>query len=381
MTHSLPKVALPERQEARDLLRVLAHPEVSESIPLPRWDKILRAARASELLGILGYRLHQSGSFERVPEVVWQHLSGALVVATHRKRLGMSVVRSLDGVLAGRIRGPLVLLKGLAYVAQNLQMASGRMFDDVDIMVPRSQLDAVETALGEAGWVTEKPDPYDQRYYREWSHELPPMRNPRFGMQLDVHHTIIPVTSRVQPEISRLFANAVPTGHGAWKVLSPEDQVLHACAHLFLDSDCVGKLREVADIDGMLRDFGSMPDFWRNLIDRATVHHLQRYLWFAATFCLSWLETPIPRESMRDLAHFGPAATLTRIPLWAMRRALPPPDLDRPSARQRTLAHTFLSTRAALLRMPLPLLAYHAAHKLVEPRLRALRASAPPPST
>lgn len=379
MTESLPKVALPERQEARDLLRVLAHPESCESISLPGWDKLLRAARASELLGILGQRVDASGSFDRMPRVVRQHLSGAHVVAAHRKRLGLTVVRSLDTVLAGGNHGPLVLLKGLAYVAQDLRMSSGRMFDDVDIMVSRSHLDAVEDVLSRHGWMTEKPDPYDQRYYREWSHELPPMRNPRYAMQLDVHHTIIPVTSRAQPDIDRLFASAVPTGYGAWKVLSPEDQVLHACAHLFLDSDCVGKLREIADIDGLLREFGSLPGFWRKLVDQASVHHLQFYLWFAAIFCLSWLDTPMPREFMREVAQFAPATPLRRVSLWAMRRTLPPPDLDRPAAHQRTLAHAFLSARAALLRMPLPLLAYHAAHKLFEPRLRAFRSSPPAP--
>lgn len=365
MTDSLPNVALPERQEAKDLLRVLTDPEFAGTVPLARWDKILRAARASELLGILGQRLEMSDSLDCVPPVVRQHLSGAGVVAAHRARLGLTVVRSVGGVLGNRFGGSVVLLKGLAYVAQDLRMSAGRMFDDVDIMVPRSQLDAVEKALIEDGWVTEKPDPYDQRYYREWSHELPPMRNPRFAMQLDVHHTIIPVTSRVKPDVDRLFANAVPTECGPWRVLSPEDQVLHACAHLFLDSDCAGKLRELADIDGMLREFGlAAKDFWHKLVAGAKVHHLERYLWFAATFCRSWLDTPIPLETLRSISRFGPSAPLGFVTVEAMRRALPPPDLDRPAARQRTVAHAVLSARAALLRMPVPLLAYHAAHKL-----------------
>ncbi len=347
------------------MLRVLKEPKFAETVSLAGWDKILRAARATELLGILGQRLAASDSLNSVPTVVRNHLSGARVVAEHRKRLGLTVVRSLGRLLGDRFGGQLVLLKGLAYVAQNLRMSSGRMFDDVDIMVPRSQLDALEKTLLEDGWVTEKPDPYDQRYYREWSHELPPMRNPRFAMQLDVHHTIIPVTSRVKPDVDLLFVNAAPTEYGPWRVLCPEDQVLHACAHLFLDSDCAGKLRELADIDGMLREFGPATNFWRTLIDRATLHHLHRYLWFAVTFCRSWLDTPIPSESLMRIARFGPSMPLGYVTVQAMRRALPPPDLDLPAAGQRTLSHAFLATRAALLRMPLPLLAYHTAHKLL----------------
>lgn len=381
MTYSLPKVALPERQEARDLLRVLAQADHSETISLNRWDKLLRAARASELLGILGHRLERAGRLDAIPTVVRQHLSGASVVAEHRKRLGLTVVRSLGEVLVDRFECPLVLLKGLAYVAQDLRMSAGRMFDDVDIMVPRSQLGAVEDALLGDGWVTEKPDPYDQRYYREWSHELPPMRNPRYAMQLDVHHTIIPVTSRAKPEIDTLFADSVSTDQNPWRVLSPEDQVLHACAHLFLDSDCVGKLRDLTDIDGLMREFQQAPSFWPRLIDQAVIHHLERYLWFAATFCRSWLDTPIPVDAMREIVRFGPAAPLRNVSLAAMRLTLPPPDLDRPAAQQRTLAHILMSTRAALLRMPMTLLVYHAAHKVVEQGRRGFRTSDTPPPT
>jgi hypothetical protein len=42
--------------------------------------------------------------------------------------------------------------------------------------VPRASLDAAERALVGAVWQMEALDPYDERYYRKWSHELPPMR-------------------------------------------------------------------------------------------------------------------------------------------------------------------------------------------------------------
>lgn len=374
---SLPTVAPPAREEARDLLGILIQPATGEALPLARWDRVLRMARASELLGILGQKVHDSGAMDSVPAVVRLHLSGARVVASHRRQVGLAVVKSLGGLLGDRFHCPLVLLKGLAYASQSLRLSDGRMFDDVDIMVPRSDLDSVESALVQDGWVTEKPDAYDQRYYRQWSHELPPMRNARHGMQLDVHHTIIPVTSRAQPDVERLFSDAVDTMLPPWKVLSPEDQVLHACAHLFLDSDCVGKLRDLADIDGLLQEFGSTPGFWPRLVERAKIHNLQRYLWYAATFSISWFGTPIPQEAIGEIARFGPNAPFRLISLGSMRCALPAPDIDRPAARQRVLAHGLLTMRAALLRMPMPLLVYHAAHKFVGSRLKTLHATRP----
>ena len=45
-------------------------------------------------------------------------------------------------------------------------------------MVPRERIETVERTLLDRGWKTPVQDDYDDRYYREWSHEIPPLMHP-----------------------------------------------------------------------------------------------------------------------------------------------------------------------------------------------------------
>jgi hypothetical protein len=166
--------------------------------------------------------------------------------------------------------GPVVLLKGAAYVAAALPPAQGRMFNDIDIMVAREALQGVELALLGAGWVHEAIDPYDERYYRRWMHELPPLKHVWRHTWLDVHHTITPPTSRFRVDGAQLLARARPLVAGSHlAVLAPEDMVLHSAVHLMQEGDFSAGLRDLLDLDDLLHHFGADPGFWPELLRRA----------------------------------------------------------------------------------------------------------------
>lgn len=371
-------LAQPHREDARLLIEVLADANRARSLDLTQWDKTVRLARSAEVLAVLDERIRSSNAGLDVPPCVTSHLAGSRTIATHRRQIGLHLVDSVGRLLTSHGFSA-VLLKGAGYLAQGLPMSRGRMFDDIDILVPKSELDAVEALLVAHGWKTEKPDPYDQRYYREWSHELPPMRNPSFAMQLDVHHTIVPVTSRGNPDPSRLFERAIPSGRKPWLVLSPEDQVLHASAHLFLDSDCTNRVRELVDIDGLVRAHQSRDGFWDALTEGAEAHGLGRYLWYAMRFVTSWLDTPVPEDLFSRLHRFEPPMGVRQLVEGATSTAILPLDPDSHPDKARALPHRIMTVRAALLRMPLPLLVYHAVHKALRRRDRANSQAPTPP--
>ena len=52
---------------------------------------------------------------------------------------------------------PVILMKGTAFHAAGLDASIGRSVGDLDILVPRERLGAVEAALLEAGWEHVKP--------------------------------------------------------------------------------------------------------------------------------------------------------------------------------------------------------------------------------
>ena len=166
---------------------------------------------------------------------------------------------------------PCMLLKGAAYEAVGASPAGGRLFGDVDVMVPHEQLLATETALVKNGWMTTKLDAYDQRYYRKWMHEIPPMLHLKRRTAIDVHHTILPPTAALKPDPAKLWERAVGVpGKPALYVLSPEDMVLHSATHLFHDGEFENGLRDLVDLDALLNQNAGAEGFWPRLVARAS---------------------------------------------------------------------------------------------------------------
>ncbi|MET0270308.1 MAG: nucleotidyltransferase family protein [Sphingomonas sp.] len=277
---------------ARLLAAVLADPQRAPPLSAEGWQGLLTTARAELLLGSLAHRLHGLA----VPP------AAAAILDDARRAAAQGRVQALwEAEMARRALAPLgcpvVLLKGAAFVAAGLSAGQGRSIGDLDILVPRESLDAVEAALIAAGWEWVKPDPYDDLYYRRWMHELPPLTHPARDRMIDVHHSILPLTARQTPDAAALIADAAPLANGL-RILSAEDMLLHAVAHLFADGDLAGGLRNLWDIDRLLRDHGDTPEYWPALAERARRHGLSAHLARALRLTARIFETPVPPETL-----------------------------------------------------------------------------------
>ena len=253
--------------DALILARALADPT---SLALDTdWAGLVTMARAEQLLGTLAWRLHGLP----LPEDVALLLSDARAAAENGRRTALWEAEMARRALAP-LGVPVVLLKGTAFVAAGLAAGQGRSIGDLDILVPRESMEAVEAALIAAGWEWVKPDPYDDAYYRRWMHELPPLIHAERDRMIDVHHTILPLTARVRPDAAALIARAVPLGNGL-SVLSPAAMIVHAAAHLLADGDLAGGLRNLWDIHCL---YGEAAEgdaaFGLTLVDEAARHSL-----------------------------------------------------------------------------------------------------------
>jgi Uncharacterised nucleotidyltransferase len=233
------------------LLRVLISPAAMAGLIKAEWDRVLPLARTSHLLGRLASEAQAHGLTDRLSSRVRGHLDAGATVAAHNEQTMRWELNRIERALT-HLDIPILLLKGAAYVAAGLPAARGRSVSDVDIMVPRTALDAVETALEDAGWQHMKLDSYDQRYYRTWMHELPPLCHGERGTIVDVHHTILPPTARLKPDPAKLWAKARRLDDSRLHVLPPSDMVLHSAAHLFHDGDLYRSLRDLVDISDLL---------------------------------------------------------------------------------------------------------------------------------
>jgi hypothetical protein len=258
---------------ARLLVAALRDPASVGGLAAEDWTALLTAARAERLIGSLAVRLEARS----VPSAVARLLADAAEGAAQERRAALWEAEMARRAL-GALGVPVVLLKGTAFVAAGLDAGRGRAIGDLDILVPHAALPEVERALIVAGWEWVKADAYDDDYYRRWMHELPPLIHRERDRMIDVHHTILPPTARPTPDAAMLIADAVPLApaRGAGlSILSPADMIVHAAAHLFADGDMAGGLRNLWDIDRLLREFAEAdPDFCLALFEKAHLHQL-----------------------------------------------------------------------------------------------------------
>lgn len=333
--------------------------------PLERWDAVVPQARAGDLLARVGAGIEASGCRDRVPAGPARHLEGAAMLARRQQvELGHEVQAIADALTPCGV--DVVLLKGAAYAMLELPVARGRLVSDVDILVPRERLGDVESALMQAGWVHTNRDHYDQRYYRQWMHELPPMRHVHRGSVLDVHHAIAPLTSRWRPDAAALLANARVVAHdNRVRALDGVDLVLHSAVHLYLEGELDRGLRGLMDIRLLIEQALSEDEgFCRRLLARADQLSLDEPMRWALRYAAMLLSFDIPDPLRRAWPDTDPTqgSGLQRCRDAVFSRGLSPPHASCSDAWT-PVARLLLYLRGHRLRMPLALLLPHLARK------------------
>lgn len=348
-------------------LRALHEPHQVLSWTAHEWNRVVPLARRLRLLSRLAAGLEGAGLLHEVPAAVRRHLVGELRLSAWRIQALTWGLHRLERSL-GDAPYPRLLLKGAAYLAQGLPIAAGRLPSDLDILVPRAHFPAALARLEDDGWTAGEVSAHDLRYYREWSHEAPPMTHPLHRVELDLHHNILPPVARTAVDAQRLLARAQPSAWPGWQVLHPVDQVLHSAAHLFLDAELQDRLRDIADLDGLLRHFSQQPDFWQQLPARAQALGLQLPLALATHFTTRWMGTAVPAATQQAILDHG-LSSLQRFGLVpALEAVLTPTEPDRKTARRQEAAATLLRVRYHLHRLPLRLLLPHLLHKMQQRR-------------
>jgi len=228
--------------------------------------------------------------------------------------------------------------------------------------VPGDRLDNVEKHLLSHGWEWGELDPYDARYYRRWSHELPPLRHRDRGSTLDVHHTILPPRSRLRPDPSAFWRSAVALPDGSL-ALCPTHMALHVAVHLFQDGEIAGALGALTDFDELCRHFGQNPGYWQELVPAAIGLGLVRPLYYALRYASLLLGTPVPEAVMADAARAGQPPAPVRAAMDPMVGSALVPDLPEFSSLWRRIACLCLYIRSHWLRMPPLPLALHLMRK------------------
>jgi Uncharacterised nucleotidyltransferase len=338
------------------LLRVLRNRDDLAGLTPADWDALLPAAEHAKLSARLAADAEHLGLADGLPDWARDRLISSHIRGNEFERLvRWEIDRIHRALLPVGVRP--VFLKGAGYLAAGLACASGRVVLDIDILVPEADLARAQAALVQHGWQFEPLDAYDERYYREWMHELPPLRHQERGVMLDLHHAILPRTGRLQPDSRILLGRTVTYGGAA--VLCPTHMVLHAAVHLFYDGPPA--IRDIADIDGLLRHFATAEaDFWAALVRDARELGLARPAFYALRYAQRLVGTPIPTGLWTSVAGAAPAG-----PVAHLMDALVDASLHAGTGGVAALSSFALFVRSHWLRMPPLMLARHLVRKAV----------------
>lgn len=344
-----------------DLVLALKTPRFMATFTPAQWDRVVPQARAAGLLGRLGALAAQHDLATCLPKPVWHALQAGLAFSERQAVAVRHELDKLDDALA-RLGIPVLVLKGAAYVATGSPAAAGRLMTDIDILVPKQAISDTEAALMLAGWVSSHHDAYDQRYYRQWMHEIPPMQHIRRGTVLDVHHNLLPETARIQTRPHLIVANARPLpGMACLHAPSEPDLILHSATHLMHEGEWDHGLRDLSDLYALLAAAADQDDdFWPSLAKRAQELTLERPLYLALVQLQRVFGLAVPVLDLPRAHRYG-----DRVIHDLLTRALSGfhSNCRLPFA---SLADFALFVRSHWLRMPAHLLIPHLLHKALK---------------
>ncbi len=344
------------------LAKIISNPDLLIHLSIKEQELVLRQAEGCDLLATLALLLNNVGVSRNLgPDFPHSKLKAAINVAKAHANFVCWEVGILQRLFK-KYNKPLILLKGAAYTVGGLPNGYGRLYSDIDLLVPKEQLAETERILKGGLWVAQSMDDYDQLYYRKWMHEIPPLQHVLRRSVLDVHHAILPETCKEKPDPDKLFEGIVPVeGADNVFVLSPTDMVLHSMTHLFYEGEFNHGLRDLVDLDFLLRYFAEKDaDFWHKLIDRGEVLNLRRPLYYGIRYVTRILKTPIPNDV--EVLNQAAQPKLILLMDFLFDRALMPNHISCDNWFT-GIAKWLLYVRSHYLRMPMYLLIPHLVRK------------------
>jgi hypothetical protein len=158
-----------------------------------------------------------------------------------------------------------------------------------------------------------------------------------------------------------LFEQLIEVAPGVF-TLSWQDMVIHSATHLFHEGEFHHGLRDLWDLDRMLREFPQHDDhFWAGLVARAAELQLVNSLFHGLNYAQRVFATPVPEAVMKEASNWSRTLRKPVMDFLFLRAFRPDhPDCKLPFTGT---ALTLLYMRSHYLRMPLYLLAPHLLRK------------------
>ena len=285
------------------VIRVYVSPESATKFTFNQWQNLVLILRHQQLLACYSARFKQTVFFERIPTRIQRHFLNADILATNHKMQVKYEAAELTRDLSDQ-GGELIFLKGAGYTLANAAVGEGRIYNDIDLLTDRETIEGVEKKMRLLGWLSQELTSHDEKYYRKWAHEIPPLRHGKRGTIVDIHHNIVPLISGRQIQPSLFMQQSVKTPEG-FQVLSAPAMTLHSLIHLFFNEEVKKGYRDLIDIHTLMMS-NNYKEFWLGLIRLAKETGFGLELFLACRYCHRFLGTQIPDYAGNAIAQFRP---------------------------------------------------------------------------
>ena len=234
-------------------IQAYCHLEGLDTLTLVEWNALVRVLRSRSLMASFYSRLINThgklnllGEKRVIPEIFENAFFSSITFAKAQHIQTRTQGYKLAKLLT-RSNIPFAFLKGAAYVLGNTRNAEGRLMTDIDICVNANDIEKAEKLLVSVGFKAKNLDEHDEKYYREWSHEIPPLINEIEGVALDVHHTFIPPVSGRNISIKNLIEKLLNVDN-TFPIPPTEWLIFHSALHLVINEEVDNGLRDLTDI-------------------------------------------------------------------------------------------------------------------------------------
>jgi hypothetical protein len=278
--------------------------DVSEICQLFRsdldWPRILSAATNLGVAPLVYSTLKSVAGSVSVPPAAMEQLTGSYY---QQAALNSQFYAELRKILRACAQAavPVIVLKGAAIAERVYGNIALRPMKDLDLLVRRKDLDAMNRLLHELDYA------HDESYrpaewYRDHHHHLAPYRRPDAHAAIEVHHHIVPpaVAARIPVDDLWLRAQRASIASTPALVLAPTDLVLHLCLELSCVDRFVGRLRALCDIAATIDRHADDFD-WALFLELAADYDAERFVYYSLWLARRLVEADIPAAALQAL--------------------------------------------------------------------------------
>lgn len=333
------------------LIETFLDPEIVLNFTPEQWQTVLFVLRSEKLLARFHYLFLEKQILTSLPSAVQRHLDNARVLAEQQRRQVSYEAELLQETLTERGM-QFTLLKGAGYTLSRSQAAIGRVYSDIDVLVDKSDIKPVERTLAFMGWFSQPLDDYDERYYRKWAHEIPPISHGVRGTVLDVHHNLVPIVSGKHVDTTA-FLQCCRIEKNGIGVLNPAGMFFHSAVHLFFNEDFSSSFRDLTDLYLLHEEHHQI--LATTLPELTQTFGFKREIGLALYFLVNLFNVEL-QPALSKLKWEQKEAG--RFTLSVLHRALMP---SHPCCHvpYKGISDALAEARGHFLKMPLPILLYH----------------------